>query len=82
MWDKDDVAAMLINPVYAVSIDPDLAGTHEPIIPKDRWIEANERLIGEIDAEEWLRRLLMTLEGDYPTNPDDPETTYGYTRDA
>jgi hypothetical protein len=63
MWSKDDVAAMLINPVYAVSINPDLAGRHEPIVPKERWIEANERLISDIGAEEWLRRLLAVLEG-------------------
>lgn len=81
MWSKDDVAAMLINPVYAVSINPDLAGRHEPIVPKERWIEANERLIRDIGAEEWLRRLLAVLEGDYPASPDDPTIADGYTRD-
>jgi hypothetical protein len=29
MFSEDDVAAMLINPIYAVSIDPDLTGKHE-----------------------------------------------------
>lgn len=81
MWSKDDTAAMLINPVYAVSINPDLAGRHEPIVPKERWIEANDRLISDIGAKEWLRRLLAVLEGDFPMSPDDPTTAYGYTRD-
>jgi hypothetical protein len=80
MWSEDDVAAVLINPVYAVSINPDLAGRHEPIVPKERWIEANKRLIDDIGAEEWLRRLLAVLEGDFPASPDDPTTAYGYAR--
>lgn len=82
MLDEDDVKAMLINPIYAVSIDPDLAGNHEPIVSKERWIEANEKLINEIGAEEWLGRLLAVLEGDYSTSPDDPTTADGYLRDA
>lgn len=81
MFSEDDVTAMLINPIYAVSIDPDLMGRHEPIVPKERWIEANEKLIDEIGTATWLRRLLAVLEGDYPTSPDDPTIADGYTRD-
>ena len=81
MPSKNDVTAMLINPIYAVSIDPNLTGHHEPIVPKERWIEANEKLIDEIGAEGWLRRLLGILEGNYPTNPDDSTIADGYTRD-
>jgi hypothetical protein len=81
MLSEDDVTAMLINPIYAVSIDPDLTGSHEPIVSKERWIEANEKLIDEIGPETWLRRLLAVLEGDYPTSPDDPTIADGYTRD-
>jgi hypothetical protein len=77
---KDDVTAMLINPIYAVSIDPDLVGQHEAIIPREQWIEANRRLINEIGSEEWLTRLLAVLEGNYPTNPDDPMIADGYRR--
>jgi hypothetical protein len=62
MFNEDDVTAMLINPIYAVSIDPDLVGSHEPIVSKERWIEANEKLIDEIGTETWLRRLLAVLE--------------------
>jgi hypothetical protein len=77
MLDEDGVTAMLINPIYAVSIDRDLVGSHEPIVSKEHWIEANERLINEIGPEEWLGRLLAVLEGDYPTNPDDPTIADG-----
>ena len=80
MLSEDDITAMLINPVYAVSIDQNLVGSHQPIIPRERWIEANQRLIDEIGPEEWLRRLLAVLEGDVPASPDDPTVAYGYTR--
>ena len=82
MPNEDDVKAMLINPIYAVSINPDLVGSHEPIVSKERWLKANEELINEVGAEEWLRRLLGVLEGGYPTNPNDPTIADGYTRDA
>lgn len=82
MLDEDDVKGMLINPIYAVSIDPDLVGSPEPIVSKERWIKANEKLINEIGAEEWLSRLLAVFEGNYPTNPDDPTIADGYTREA
>jgi hypothetical protein len=82
VWSKDDVAAMLINPVYAVSINPDLTGRHESIVPRERWIEANERLISEIGAKEWLRRLLAVLEGDFPASLNDPTAAYGCTHDT
>lgn len=81
MCSEDNAAAMLINPVYAISINPDLAASHEPIVPKERWIEANQRLMDEIGTEAWLRRLLVVLEGDYPASPDDPTAAFGYTRD-
>lgn len=75
---EDDVTGMLINPIYAVSIDPDLMGKHKAIAPRQRWIEANKRLIDELGPEEWLRRLLAVLEGDFPGSPDD-RAAYGYT---
>jgi hypothetical protein len=33
VWSKEDVTAMLINPVYAISIDPYLVGKHEGLRP-------------------------------------------------
>ena len=79
MWSKDDVTGLLINPIYAVSIDPDLMGKHEALISKQRWIDVNRTLIDEIGPEEWLRRLLEVLEGDFPASPDG-RASYGYTR--
>ncbi len=70
MWSKNDATGMLINPFYAISISPDLVGEHEAIVPRQRWIETNQRLIDELGTEEWLRRLLAVLEGDFPKSPD------------
>ncbi len=78
MPSKDDVTAMLINPFYAISIDPDLAGSHEAIIPRTQWIDANKHLIDELGVEAWLNRFLVVLEGSYPRNPDDPTISEGY----
>lgn len=69
--DEADLKATLINPIYAVSIHPDLAGPHEAIVSKRQWVDANEKLIAEIGAGEWLGRLLLVLEGSYPTAADD-----------
>jgi hypothetical protein len=79
---KDDITGLLINPVYAISIDPDLMGNHEAIISKQRWIDANRRLIDELGVEAWLRRLLEVLEGDFPASPEDPASAVGYSRDS
>lgn len=68
---EDDLKATLINPIYAVSIHPDLTGPHEAIISKQRWVDTNEKLIAEIGAGEWLSRLLAILEGSYPTAAED-----------
>jgi hypothetical protein len=38
--------------------------------------------VDEIGAEEWLRRLLAVLEGEFPVSPDDPTAAYGYTHDV
>jgi hypothetical protein len=68
MPSKDDAAALLINPIYAISIDPDLAGSHEPIVHKEQWIDANKHLIDELGVEEWLTLLLAVLEGSFPSD--------------
>jgi hypothetical protein len=54
----NDVKNMLINPYYAINIDPDLATEHEPLTTEAQWVEANLKLIDEIGAHEWLERLL------------------------
>lgn len=62
---------MLINPFYAINIEPDLASEHEPMVSEAQWVEANLKLIEEIGAQQWLERLLAVLQGDYPRNPDE-----------
>lgn len=64
--DADTVTRMLVNPFYAINIAPDLAAAHEPMIDHATWIEANRVLIKQIGPEEWLARLLATLQGEYP----------------
>jgi hypothetical protein len=60
-----EVKQMLINPYYAININPDLASPHSPIVDRDQWVGANQHLINEIGSEEWLRQLLAVLEGGY-----------------
>lgn len=68
---ETDVAAMLVNPFYAVTFSDDLFGEHQPMVSEDQWIAANTRLINELGAERYLRQLLTVLKGDFPRQPDD-----------
>lgn len=61
-----EVKQLLINPYYAININPDLASPHSPIVDRDQWVGANQHLINEIGSEEWLRQLLTVLESSYP----------------
>ena len=61
-WTEDDVARVVINPIYAVNIAPSLAVEHPTLVGKDDWVRANANLIGELGAEAWLRLLLEVLE--------------------
>lgn len=62
-WDETMVREILMNPVYAINISDELAGDHPVLISRQDWIDANERLIGEIGARAWLAGLLNILEG-------------------
>lgn len=77
-WTAGDVAHVLINPAYAVSISPALVGTHEPLVSKADWVAANKRLIQELGVDVWLDKLLQVLEDDFPRNPDDGDVLLGY----
>jgi hypothetical protein len=65
-WTPGDVASMIANPFYAISIDEGLAVPHEPLISEDDWIMANVRLTEELGPEPYLRNLLSVLKGNYP----------------
>jgi hypothetical protein len=65
-WTPGEVASLIVNPFYAISIDEGLAVPHEPLISEDDWIMANVRLIEELGPEPYLRNLLSVLKGNYP----------------
>lgn len=69
--DVNDIKDTLINPIYAINIEPDLAAEHEPLVSEAQWVQANVKLIEEIGAQAWLERLLAVLQGDYPRNTDE-----------
>jgi len=60
----DELTDMLINPFYAVQIDPTLADDHELLVSEEQWITANCELLRELGEEAYLRRLLAVLKGD------------------
>jgi hypothetical protein len=65
-WTPGDVASMIANPFYAITIDEGLTLPHEPMISEDDWIKANVDLIKELGPEAYLRNLLSVLKGNYP----------------
>jgi hypothetical protein len=68
--DENDLTDTIINPYYAITIHPDLAGEHPTITTQDQWVEANLRLIEEIGSRQWLERLLAILRGADSNSPE------------
>lgn len=66
-WTPGDIASMIANPFYAITIDAELTRPHDPLISEDDWIAANVNLIDELGAEPYLRNLLSILKGNYLT---------------
>lgn len=60
----DELAAMLINPFYAIELSPKLVEEHELLVPEDQWVAANRRLLHELGEEAYLRKLLAVLKGE------------------
>jgi hypothetical protein len=60
-WGKESVAAMLMNPFYAITISEDLLGDHRPMVSQDQWVAANVQLIEQLGSEVYLRQLLTVL---------------------
>ncbi len=52
----------ILNPTLGAAISDRLEGEHEPLVTRELWVQANEKMIDEIGAEAWLWRLLETLE--------------------
>ena len=63
---EQDTTELFINPYYAINIAPALAIEHDLMVSKEKWIQANSKLIDELGKEEWLKRLLVTLESAKP----------------
>jgi hypothetical protein len=77
--ETDDLIRILIDPYYAINVDPDIAAYHQPIVTKIDWIKANRRLIDELGADQWLIYLLSILEGEYRRQPEDVTILEGYS---
>jgi hypothetical protein len=69
-WVPSDIARMLMNPFYAIDINPSLALPHEPLISEEEWIAVNLQMIADIGPESFLRTLLHVLKGGYLAVPD------------
>jgi len=52
----------IINPTVVVNVSRSLEGKREPLVTREDWIRANTKLVAEIGGENWLWRLLETLE--------------------
>jgi hypothetical protein len=69
--ESQDLARILIDPYYAINVDPTIAAEHQPIVSKAQWVKANVQLIEELGSKQWLVYLLSILEGDFPRRPED-----------
>jgi hypothetical protein len=58
----EEIKMLQENPSTAITISPNLTGSHETVILEEDWREANEKLINEIGYDQWLWLLLTTLE--------------------
>jgi hypothetical protein len=82
-WVASDIVRLLINPIYAIEIDPPLAVPHEPLVSEEDWIAVNLRYIAEVGPEAFLRTLIDVLKGGWvagaDTNfqEDDEDTLHG-----
>lgn len=69
----EHVVKILVNPFYAINIDPNMCHPHEPLVSRDEWIKSGVQLIGEIGAEAFLTELLNVLEGEYVVSTSEVE---------
>lgn len=59
---NEDVKSMLANPFYCIVVNPDFCIYHQPLITKEKFVEAGVKLIGEIGAKQYLETLLDNME--------------------
>lgn len=65
-WTPADSTAILINPYFAIDIDPTLSLPHGKPVSEEHWIDANAQMIRHWGAEVYLQNLLAVLKGNYP----------------
>lgn len=64
-WEPGDVAALLVNPFYAVEIHPSLGLRHDHVMGEGKWIASNAQAIAELGPGTWLRYHLTALKEDH-----------------
>ena len=52
-WDEEDVRAILLNPVHTMG--------SSPTVSNEQWISAQQKLLGELGVDAYLRRLLTVI---------------------
>jgi hypothetical protein len=61
-WASGEVAALLCNPFYAISIHASFAKPHRYACTEASWTVANARAISRLGPRHWLRTLLDVLQ--------------------
>jgi hypothetical protein len=64
-----DIERTFANPFYCGAMEQ-YVGKYEPIVTEEEWIKVGVKVIGEIGAEAYLKRLLEAIKSD--------ETPMGY----
>lgn len=52
----------MTSPMLVVNVSDRLTGEHEPLVTREQWVQANEKMVGEMGVEPWLWQLLDILE--------------------
>ena len=52
-WDEEDVRAILLNPVHTMG--------SSPTVSNEQWILAQQKLLGELGVDAYLKRLLTVI---------------------
>lgn len=60
---EDSLRRIMINPLYAITVTPQLTAEHDPAMSEAEWVRENASLMKEMGARQWLGHLLGALEG-------------------
>ncbi len=52
----------ILNPMLVINVSDRLHGDHEPLVTRELWVQANEKVIKEMGPEAWLWQLLEVLD--------------------